>query len=327
MDAISDPKVFRSQIFKVLAGPTQEPFYVHAGVLARSEPLRQMTTGSWKEKEEKTIIWSKWSIEVVEKFIEWLYRDDYSCPYPRPAASMEGTAITATKEKQTAKPHLVDRGAEERDYKAIAEPKASEFGIQASKKRKTGSSSFLSLKEIVRSNSLVSPTTSQPEAFELWMGHMLYIPEDLDYFATLSTHVQLYLMGHQYLLDSLKLMALQRFGAVLMSIWILSNEAPIIGNMISLIREVYLGTGPGDNEEEEPLRNLVTTFVASHFSNFKNSGIERLTASREECDREFTTDLVRKLMLRMATLEKGEGKGVPPPVKSTPTKPSPRRRE
>ncbi|KAL8711806.1 MAG: hypothetical protein Q9220_003750 [cf. Caloplaca sp. 1 TL-2023] len=324
MGAIDNPSGFQSQVFKILVGQSQEPFFVHAHALSRSKPLRQMITGAWKENQEKTIEWPEWDPRMAEKFIEWLYTDDYHCVYPAQIGIFKVISDAADISFGDIPTGSISEGEViEGEGKAVAQPKAPKSEEPAAKKQKTGASTFLSVKEIVTSTGSAPKKLTQSEHFDLWMGHLSYKPEDLDYSTTFSTHVQLYLMGHQYLLDSLKLMARQRLGAVLVSIGRPTIGAPIINNILSLIREIYVGTGQGQ-DEEEPLRSLVTTFVATHFSTFKESNIERLATSHEECDRDFTADLLRKLMLRTEPFETQEGKAIsyatPKPIMTEPSR-------
>ncbi|KAL8831994.1 MAG: hypothetical protein Q9170_005056 [Blastenia crenularia] len=304
MDAISNTKVFRSEIFKVLVGPAEEPFYVHADVLARSEPLRRMTTGSWKEHEERTIRWPDCNTQTAEKFIEWLYHDDYSCPYPAQAVIAKTKDDDTVKDSQTAKHSLLEVDVEESKMVAVTEPEADGCEEPPIKKQKTraAATTLMSLKELVGGDSTFTAKISQAAEFDLWIGHLAYTTDQLDYSETFTTHAELYVIACLYLLDDLKTMALKRLGAVLMSIGRPSAGSPVIHNILTIAQSIYSKTYQEDGEEE-PLRNLITTFIALNYASFKNFDIDSLTTSQDESDRDFLSDLMRKLMLRVETLE------------------------
>ncbi|KAL8679525.1 MAG: hypothetical protein Q9186_004207 [Xanthomendoza sp. 1 TL-2023] len=307
MNSVRNTSTLQSKVFEIVVGPSEESFYVHANILARSEVLKKAVEGSFREREESKIVWPHWTVSAAEAFLEWLYKDDYPCPYPVPVippveASEDKTSIdTATK-----------RSLPEEDVDNDVLPTSTPDSAPVAKKQKPDapSATLQPLSELFWSGPMSPRSISQAEEFDTWTGHQLWSPDQLDYHATFMLHAELYVMGCHYMLDELKGMAWQRLRAVLVTIGRPSMESNVIGNMIDLVRYVYNETGQID-EEEEPLRNLITTFVALHLPSFKNSGIEDMALSRKEDDpehinKEFVSELSTKLILRIENLEQIE---------------------
>lgn len=144
--------------------------------------------------------------------------------------------------------------------------------------------------------------SSEAEEFDRWTGHQLWRPDELNYENILMTHAKLYVMACFYQLDELKNMSWQRLRAVLVSIGKPSHQTPVIGNLVTLIHYVYQETG--DNSlGEEPLRMLVTSFAALHYTKLNGTGVNDLLLSTEAADREFVVDLFEKVAQHMSYLE------------------------
>ncbi|KAL9024937.1 MAG: hypothetical protein Q9180_007769 [Flavoplaca navasiana] len=271
--------VFKSTIFRIITGPASQPFYVHADVLARSDLLRRLVAGPWKESIDRAIDWSEWDSSVVEKFVEWLYTDDYTCPYP---SLIEIPTV---------------EDADEEEELGFVKGWASE-GLTA-KKQKLVALDNLSWKGTPKPTKL-----TQVEQFNKWPGHHLWSSNQLDYSKTFNTHAELYIMGRRYMLEELSRMAWDRLRAVLLSI-----GRPVAGSrVITNVMNVVLGTRDriGDpTGDEDPLKELITTFVALNFTSFQASGIEDWATSDNSTAREFIPDLMGKLMLRVKELEEG----------------------
>ncbi|KAL8673694.1 MAG: hypothetical protein Q9224_007518 [Gallowayella concinna] len=156
------------------------------------------------------------------------------------------------------------------------------------------------LKDLSWSGSRPLGKLSQAEEFEKWIGHELRRPDQLDYEATFQTHAELYQLGCFYLLDELKDMAWQRLRSVLISIGTPKVGSRVVANLVDLIHYAYEVTGDACKvKEEEPLRKLVTTMAAIHFTGFKGAEVEQLIASPTKSDREFVSDLMAKVMQRL----------------------------
>lgn len=145
---------------------------------------------------------------------------------------------------------------------------------------------------------------SQAEEYDKWTGHQLWRPDELDYEATFTTHANMYIMANQYMLDDLKNMAWQRLKNVLIGIGTPAQGSPVPKNLATLIHLVYQETGSPDGDEaEEPLRMLVTSFAALHFTSLRGLGFQMLAA---EMHPEFMVDLMERVAQHVVYLETGE---------------------
>lgn len=85
----------------------------------------------------------------------------------------------------------------------------------------------------------------------------------------------------------------------------LPRWSPVIENTVTLIRYVYEYTG-GVDDGKEPMRMLLSSFVALHFTNFRGHGVSDLMLSSEEANRTFVVDVMDKVTKQMVYLEMKE---------------------
>ena len=179
-------------------------------------------------------------------------------------------------------------------------------------KRKAGASEgltakkqkLLPLKDLSWNGKAKATKLTQSEEFEKWSNKRLWISEELDYGATFSTHAEIYVMGRRYMLDELSNMAWDRLRAVLQTIDRPIAGSRVITNVMNLVLDTYDKIGNPDGGEE-PLKELITTFVALNSTAFQGSGIEDWANSENSTARDFIADLMGKLMLRVKELEEG----------------------
>lgn len=318
---------FKSQVFKVVVGSTAEIFYAHADILAKSVVLKETVQGPWRENVELTLYWRDWEASAVERFLEWLYTGDYQCPYPVEACETESTSqpsAEASGESSDHSPPAESENVEVLEYlvPAPAEPVEMTFEdsiLDVPSRHKSTAKKLKSTKKgTACARSTIRPLTrledltwngcraleksTEAEEYDQWMGHQLWRPDELDYENTFMTHAKLYVMACFYLLDALKNMSWQRLRSVLISIGKPSPRTPVIGNVMTLIHYVYQETGD-HSTDEEPLRMLVTSFAALHYTNLEGTGVKNLLLSAEETDREFVVDLFEKVARQMSYLE------------------------
>ncbi|KAL8684416.1 MAG: hypothetical protein Q9224_006365, partial [Gallowayella concinna] len=285
--------------------------------------------GGGKEQEEGKVLWPHWTVSGVDKFLEWLYIGDYKCPYPVKARNSEHGA---NDEDEEISPPRAKHGNEAQsplqydnadadlllEESEIDQPPVFGWGQPVLEQvlepvlepstpiinESPAVASVTSLQDLSWSGSRPLGKLSQAEEFEKWTGHQLWRPDQLDYKATFQTHAELYQMGCYYLLDELKNMAWQRLRLVLISIGTPTVGSRVVANLVELIHYAYRVTSDACNEEE-PLRKLVTTVAALHFTRFKGAEIEELIASPTKLDREFVSDLMAKMMQKMEESERG----------------------
>ncbi|KAL9018017.1 MAG: hypothetical protein Q9185_004686 [Variospora sp. 1 TL-2023] len=329
----SPTSTFKSPIFEIRVGlpETAERFYAHAHILSTSEVLKAEVEGQWKENQERKIEWPHWSVGGAERFLEWLYRGDYVCPYPvqKIKEMIDGMAKGGGK-KKTAKftpPHLLEEPAAECNVMEDGfRWSAYGCGTTSSKKKrgnprqiipqarqKTLSPPLTRLQDLSWNGCHQLDKLTQAEEFDKWTGHQLWSTSELDYESTFMTHAELYIMAHQYMLHQLKNMAWQRLRSVLISIGKPAPGSPVIENIATLAHYVYQETGStmeksheAAAEEEEPLRLLVSSFAALHFTTLKHPRMDELMRSQEEADRDFVVELMAKVSRQMTHFESKE---------------------
>ncbi|KAL8882176.1 MAG: hypothetical protein Q9192_007630, partial [Flavoplaca navasiana] len=288
---------FKSTIFKIITGSASQPFYVHADVLARSDLLRRLIAGPWKESIDRVIDWSEWESSVVEKFVEWLYTGDYTCPYPTLIEALGAGDVAEEGQKDFSETSSSPRL---RLYQMVHETLTSAATkIALAKKQK-----LPPLKELSWNGKARPTRLTQAEEFDKWSGHDLWASEQLDYGATFSMHAELYIMGRRYMLEELSRMVWERLRAVLQKIGRPVPGSRVIANVMDLVLDTYdrIGDPTGD---EDPLKELINTFVALKFTAFQASGMEDWANSDNSTAREFIPGLMSKLMLRAKEWEGG----------------------
>lgn len=321
-------------MFEIHVGSSAEPFFAHADVLSKSKVLRKEVEGLWKEKSEKKIYWPDWSVNAADKFLEWLYTADYTCPYPVTSISAKEDGEASGHKSPDARSSSNNAPMNSGDgdmhsgsrydsnnmnlgdtsssgswgyppAAAITDDTASEEPLNPSDVQVKGPSTLLlGLQDLNWLGCHALEKTSQAEEYEKWTGHVHWTPAELDYESTFMTHAEVYVMACLYMVDGLKNMAWQRLRSVLVSIGTPQLDSPVIGNLVTLIHYVYRKTGPQDvDNNEEPLRELIVTFMALNFRQLKGSAIDDLLRSRADVDGEFAADLVSKLMHRVESLE------------------------
>ena len=126
---------------------------------------------------------------------------------------------------------------------------------------------------------------SYAETVEPWVRRFEQDPSSLNFEATLLAHAKLYALADYMLLPALQAQAFDRLKAVLM---VISPPAyafysafrdsrlpianlPVIGNLLTLIQYVYANT-TGLESKEEPLRELISTFIVLNYDQFTDGG-------------------------------------------------------
>ncbi|KAL8847380.1 MAG: hypothetical protein Q9221_007567 [Calogaya cf. arnoldii] len=318
MENIMRSGTFNSDIFKIVTRSSTKPFYVHADVLARSDPLRKLVEGPWKESVEHTIDWTEWEPATVERFIQWLYTDDYISPYPtlvHPPIKSEDSEDKPVEIAENASTHHVARirtnDAETRASAPEGPPRKKRKLVPLFKQRTRA--------EVEAEVEMISKR-SQAEEFDQRCENQ-ESHENWDYSAYLGAHAELYIMACRYLLQELSALAFYRLRSALENLDEPGNRlrsggrdlgkplrrSPVPKNIMGLILDVCdkLGNPIGN---EEPVKDLLTDFVALNFKAFQASGIEDWATSDNGVAREFISGLMPKLMLKVKGLEDDEAR-------------------
>ncbi|KAI4287463.1 MAG: hypothetical protein L6R35_003278 [Caloplaca aegaea] len=319
---VAAENVFGSPIYEIIAGEpgnNTKTLYAHADVLSKSTVLKAAVQGSFIENKEQKLTWSHWTIGGAEKFLEWLYTGDYKCPYPMEAIHGRSTSQSPLDIEEAVEPEhvfatdsVVAAIARARDEAAVARARdQGAFNLALDEEQQTVQD-VPAIKPLRKLQDLhwdglrpVVERISQAEEYDMWPGHQLWSPSDLDYKATFMTHAELYVMARHYMLNDLQNLTWRRLRAVLTSIGTPELDTPVIANLVTLASYVYEHTADADcdGDDEEPLRMLVSTFSALHFTAIKGVGFAASMLSEKEADRKFVVDLMTKVGRQMLYLE------------------------
>ena len=282
---------FVGPIFEILAGPHHTSFLAHASILEKSETLRSVVQGRWKDSVERKIMLEEWDPETVSRLLEWLYTGDYESPYPAEAPRSDAGLPGCFPE--TSMPYNPDvRGI----------PPV----IPQSESPKSSRRPLTPIANISFNKADPEVKSSNAEAFKQWAAKSSKKLCVLDFEAALLTHAKLYALADYMLLPTLQAQVFQRLKALLVFIsapHTLSYlsfpspsepiaNTPVIGNILTLVRYVY-GNTIGLESEKEPLRNLISTFIALHYDQFDDEGGEVVRFMEQGGD--FQADLHDKL--------------------------------
>lgn len=252
--------------FNIIAGSERMHFIAHASVLEQSDNLKAVIHGKWKDSLERKIVLEDWDAASVGRMLQWLYTGDYNAPNPRiPFPLVEN-------HPQTAK-------------------------SAATKYSKLTLTPFANL----RFNKLPLPAKrTEAKIFESWMQRAGDVRYDMDYELTLMAHAKLYVLANYLLLPGLQAYTFDRLHKLLSTMSPIKMGKPVISNLVTLIEYIRATTTrPGVGEE--PLQELITTFIALNFSQFNDvdGEIQRLM----DQNREFAEDVLDKVRTNMADMQ------------------------
>ena len=282
------------------------------------------------EAQTRRIVWPEWSGDIVEKFLEWLYTNDYTIPLPTQARMVrEDTQVSRANDVEEDRPSAVKEDfpyqLQEEEWRTEPEPapepaeplypaspeipvaapqseEPSKSSENMSSQRNAEKGPLARLEELRWNGSHPIKKTSRSDDFDSWMMHHMSEIKLLDYEATFITHATLYVIACQKDLIELKNMAWQRLRSLLVTVEAPVAGRPIIADLVALIRYTYKETGVSELPVD-PLRDLLTTYVAIHFTAFKGPEVDNLFSSASGDDRDFVVDLMVKVRQSMANLE------------------------
>ncbi|KAL8690348.1 MAG: hypothetical protein Q9218_004189 [Villophora microphyllina] len=333
---MASSSAFKSEVYQILAGPEAKVFHVHANVLAQSKVLANVVSGNRKESQDKSIVWARWSVSAVEKFLEWLYTGDYKCPYPTKPDAAEPSPqpnCNASDDLNLGPDHLYTepikagyvpprmhgkKGKKTNRYQVPPDCHVPEPAEAAPTADTANSAQCLPrLQDLHWPGCRKLERLSQAEEYEKWTGHQLWRPDELDYEDVFMIHAELYVMACHYIIDDLKNMVWQRLRSVLVTAGVPVPGTPLIGNLASLVHYTFKETGT-DGDHEDPLRMLVTAFAALHFTKIKGPETDVLIMSPASSDKEFVVALTSKMAQQMNYLEATASKNLPYTVEDSP---------
>jgi len=279
--------------------------------------------GWGSETQERKIRWPQWNADIVEKFLEWLYTGDYSIPLPTEACQVAVPQQPEAKMPETHEDTRDTDQAVDENFSMELQEEVWNLPVQpeqwlpphmrtvkpsvsspAPNATPTGKGPLPALEDLKWKGSHAIKTISRAEQFtnRLSWSPQFASSKQLDYDATFMTHATLYVIGCEKDLLELKNMAWQRLRSLLVTIGSPTAGMPVVANMVALIQDTYKETGVSESSVE-PLRDLVTSYVAIHFTKFKGAEVDALFSSQAADDREFVVDVMTKVRQSMEDLE------------------------
>ena len=211
----------------------------------KSEKLKALVEGNWKDSASRIIELEDWDEDTVARLIEWLYTGKYS--YPAPASALSATGDVSSR-------------------KAIA---FGTFAQSSVEKPKTEDITCLLmlLTRIQFKKVGCDPKPDRPlspgwvSAIEDRKKHGLE--------AIFLADAKVYALADYMLLPELQALAFECLAATFTSTGALTPNTPVIADLVILVEYVYANTVK-PREYEEPLRELVTTYIALNFDLFRD---------------------------------------------------------
>lgn len=258
-----------SPIFEVLAGPELKPFYAHASILSRSDTLKALIGGGWKDSVDRQIKLEEWDVETVGRLLEFLYSGDYNSPYPERGSSI--VTVADIREEQAAPPQ-----DENRSNHRIADRDADDvftdnYGHQDASINISNTETLTDSSAQHFGGGLHQRHKPLVESFEVWIRDCGYLPAELNFEAILFTHAKIYCLAGYMLLPGLRALAVRYLKAILEFIEPLVARSPAINNLVAVVRYVYANTSR-PQYGEEPLQKLLSMFIATNANGFKDDG-------------------------------------------------------
>lgn len=194
-----------------------------------------------------------WDEDDVARLIEWLYTGDYISPVP--SCGFPGDACTCITAQD-----LAYGGYDEAYDMKSHDGTLKDIGI----------ASQLTSPPLVPLEDLRYPQGSRDrltgaEVYQAWLRRNASMPDNCKHYGpTMLCHARLYALAHVLRLDGLKALAFRRLQEILISIKSFSKSSVFATNLNALLEYIYESRDQSSEGSKDPIRNLVTTFVAMH---------------------------------------------------------------
>ncbi|KAL8645806.1 MAG: hypothetical protein Q9210_006507 [Variospora velana] len=256
-----------SPIFSVYAGPSKKLFLVHGAVLSTSPVLRSIVEGQWKESEERSIKLEEWDEQTVEHVLQWLYFRAYMRTSPCEAPL-----------------------SERKNRIPITQP-------QDCKRDESAHNQSPELKESTNDPAIYRPLTPLlaidcpgPPEGETVSVDLTAIATEPSNGKNLLSDARVYILAQYLQLEELKRRAFDRVKVVL-SNWELGAFPPDWVRKTTILAGFVYDSTDSLVNSKEPMRRLVSTFVATGFIDFQGLEAQELLAKGGD----FVLDVTRKV--------------------------------
>ena len=276
-----------------------------------------MIERDFKEKKQGYAEIAELDASTFDRFLEWVYKGYYTAPKAKSSSTDAGQDLKETKPRSIFDPpaedfedeaQRIDEGEGQRiDYDwgglDIDRPVdgshdswgASKALYKSKKGKKTSSTpaptskavlmeSFRARKPVIRETSISIPSPSQN-----------HVPSD-NYEAVFLCHAQLYVFAERFLIDKLRILALDELHASLASFHLFTERT---GDIVSLLRYAYAETST--RSAEEGLLSLLADYVALEMDTLiKDAGFgELLVENANDHGGTLLADFLRMVSKRL----------------------------
>ncbi|KAL8645805.1 MAG: hypothetical protein Q9210_006506 [Variospora velana] len=294
--------ILASQIFTVYAGPKQKELSAHAGILIKSPALRKIVEGGWKDSQERVVKLEDHDFVTVSQMLEWLYCGYYS--WGRACLPNE-PPTESTCSNGHEKLYLASQALD--GSRLVTLSPLTSMGNQ--QLQTNNNLTALSRPSDILGHGL--PGKSRTPLQKVTNHHKAGGIDSAIRFATRSGCVllqdaKLYILAQYLQLSHLKDLTFRSIQEVLSDTMSEGQEtdAALRANVVTLIRFVYDHTDSLTNSVE-PLRRLVTSFVAVHYKAVKGWEFDLLISEGED----FPVDLMAMMeVAAIAQISKPENK-------------------
>ena len=310
--------LFSSPIFEILAGSEQKSILAHAGILSKSNTLKALVEGSWKDSIERQIKLEDWDSDTVVRLVEWLYSGNYSSPCPEKASS---SGVIATVSEQTpaeihdadqvpidTKSSLYNRVLFGNNRNSSANPfffpsdrnPADPFSLSS-----IGDSSankHFASKADRKPLQCESGTAKSPLDLEGWLKGCNLPSNMMNFEPPLLIHAKVYCLANYMMLPVLGHLAFEHVKMLLSHAHPITAASPAVTNIVELVKYVYANTC-APREGQEPLREALCNLVMDNAAAFRDkAGTEVIRLMME--GGEFTADLWGKVQAKLGASSK-----------------------
>jgi len=316
----------------ILAGPDKQHLGVHEAAFdaVDSPSLKRLISGQWTESKSRVIDWGHTDAATVQRFLTFLYLGNYNTPWPQPRPDlpspesceagefvkedpMTGEDVMAIPEvvahlgtpeseadglPEEPEPWLEPWLEPEPDEEALAEVDIPDDGTESNPAYQKALLESFDARPLTPIASFVEAEAADydPRFAAGVFESSEYPYKKYSYIDLLLAHTQVYIFAQYHLCSNLRSFALQRLLEVLQCVDCSQEHAA--SEIASLAQLVYDRTQQTDSDEE-PLRRVVSHFVADNYNFLARSDLEDLFLLGGE----FTVDVSKKVARRLRAIQ------------------------
>lgn len=314
-----------------MAGLAKERLILHEKAFAASgsPSLKALVDGPFKESGEGVVDWSHTEADTVKRFLTYLYVCDYNAPWPTKRPSLLDDGPSLCKPSSRWEPQILkeEHGLEVPEVElATTDEPVEEFAaepveevaeevaedLEEELKVSPDVADHVATHQAPFDPAITRPLTPIDKCIEVEQGdqedHLAaglfdkseYPYREYCYIEPMLAHARLYALANYHLCPSLRTLALQRLVRVLDMVDCTQDHA--VEEMNVLAKFVYDNTVP-PHDGEEPMRKVISTFVALHYPRLLRRELEELFSQGGDLPRDVSRRISRRLYTMQQSIE------------------------